>query len=317
MLSAIKITLCTFFAVTMATPLVAQDGHRRLSPQENVRSFPERKTTIDNNSIIMRNFLSICDDDSEAIEIAPPEPYFEALGTVSGLELLPAEAKGVGGIDFCFRFKPDGQDRNWFVISRGSTPFEVYRLGPTYVRIDSKSLTDGTRVWLFGVKTVDRIPVTFHKKSLPANATVTAFLITQPPAKAGESGKPLYVNNWFHPWRNDESGKPLDGIIDRHPTRYFVDRKGPFWVCGWLPADTSNPDKAKRLAEVRSLLSDSDVKTISAESFKKGVYRGYLITDKSKPLGYRLKLTQFWRHVPQTGGYQLMIGKKTGLERLP
>ena len=57
--------------------------------------------------------------------IPPPEPYIESSGTVRGLELLPGEPKAVGGIDFCFHFKPDGDDREWLVISRGSTPFEI------------------------------------------------------------------------------------------------------------------------------------------------------------------------------------------------
>ena len=86
-----------------------------------------------------------------------PEPYLESMGTVRALELFPGEAEGVGGIDFCFRFRPDGEHREWLVISRGSTPFEVFRLGPTYVSVDKKSLADGTRVWLLGVKKVDRI----------------------------------------------------------------------------------------------------------------------------------------------------------------
>ncbi len=142
-------------------------------------------------------------------------------------------------------------------------------------------------------------------------------MITAPPGKKTEAGKPLYVNNWFHPWRKDKLGMPIEGIMDRHVTRLFVDRKDAYWGCGWLPANTSSPNRATRLAEVRHLLTDADIKTIAAEPFKKGVYRGYLVSDKSRPLGYRLQLTQFWRHVPQTGGYQLIIGNDKGLERLP
>jgi len=253
----------------------------------------------------------------QAESLPPPESYIESSGTVRGLELLPGEDEGAGGIDFCFHFKPDGADREWLVISRGSTPFEVFRLGPTYVGVDKKALADGVRVWLLGVKTVDRIPATFHTKFLPPDGTITAFVITEPPGKNSEAGKSLYVNNWFHPWRKDKGEMPIEGIMDRHVTRFFVDRKDAYWVCGWLPANTSSPDRAKRLVEVRHLLSDSDIETIAAEPFKKGVYRGYLITDKSRPLGYRLKLTQFWRHVPQTGGYRLIIGNDKGLERLP
>lgn len=255
---------------------------------------------------------------AQQAESAPlPKPYLEASGTVRGLELLPGEAEGVGGLDFCFHFKPAGGEREWFVISRGSTPFEVFRLGPTYPRVTKKSMADGTRVWLFGVTTVDRIPATFHKFVLPPENTITALLITEPPGESGESGKPLYVNNWFHPWRNDKDGKLVEGIMDRHVTRFYTDRKGPFWVCGWLPANTSSPDRGKRLVGARPLLEDADIATISAEPFKKGLYRGYLITDKTRPLGYRLKITQFWRHVPQTGGYRLIVGEDKGLERLP
>jgi hypothetical protein len=239
------------------------------------------------------------------------------MGTVRALELFPGEAEGVGGIDFCFRFRPDGEDREWLVISRGSTPFEVFRLGPTYVSVDKKSLADGTRVWLLGVKKVDRIPATFHKTSLPPDGTITALLITQLPTNRDESGKPMYVNNWFHSWRNDKDGTPIQGIMDRHVTRYYVDGKGSLWVCGWLPANTSSPNRTQRLVGVRHLLENAEVKTIAAEPFKKGVYRGYLVSDKTRPLGYRLMLTQFWRHVPQTGGYRLIIGHDQGLERLP
>lgn len=246
-----------------------------------------------------------------------PASYIDATGTVHDLALFPAEDAGVGGIDFSFRFKPDGQDRDWLVISRGSTPFEVYRLGPTYVRVDQKALSDGTRISLLGVKAIDRIPQTFHKKVLPPDGTITALLITQPGERSGSTGKPLYINNWFHPWRKDKDGTLIEGIMDGHVTRRYVDRKGPFWVCGWLPADTSSPDRAQRLLAVRHLLEDADIATISAEPFKKGVYRGYLIADETRALGYRLKLTQFWRHVPETGGYRLIIGNDKGLERLP
>ncbi|GEM_PF-3375171 len=253
----------------------------------------------------------------EAELTALPEPYIESSGTVRGLELLPAEEAGVGGIDFCFQFQPDGENREWFVISRGSTPFEVLRLGPTYVRVDHKSLADGCRIRLLGVRAVDRIPATFHKKVLPPEGTITALLITEPHRNDGEAGKPLYVNNWFHPWRKDKNGKYIEGIMDRPVTRSYVDQKNSFWVSGWLPANTSSPDRARRLVEVRHLLEDSAIKTIAAEPFKKGVYRGYLVSDKSRSLGYRLKLTQFWRHVSQTGGYELIIGNDRGIERLP
>jgi len=255
---------------------------------------------------------------AQKVEVAPlPDPYIEATGTIRGLKLLPGEDEGAGGIDFSFQFKPEGSDREWLVISRGSTPFEVLRLGPTYVSVNEKSMSDGTRVFLFGVKAVDRIPATFHKSLLPPEGTITALLITEPPGKSGEAGNPLYVNNWFHPWRKGKDGMLIEGILDRHVTRFYVDGRGPFWVCGWLPANTSSPDRSKRLAEVRPLLEDADIATISAEAFKKGVYRGYLIADTTRPLGYRLKLTQFWRYVPQTGGYQLILGSDKGLERLP
>lgn len=253
-----------------------------------------------------------------AQQIEPvPEPYIEASGTVRGLELLPGEDEGAGGIDFCFHFKPDSQDREWFVISRGSTPFEVFRLGPTYVRVDKTSMADGVRIWLLGVKTVDRIPATFHKKFLPPDSTITVLLITQLPGANGEAGEPVYVNNWFHPWRKDKGGMPIEGIMDHYVTRFYNDRKDPFWVCGWLPANTSSPDRAKRLAEVRHLLEDTDIEAIAAQPFKKGVYRGYLVGDKTRPLGFKLMITQFWRHVPHTGGYRLIIGNDKGLERLP
>ena len=149
----------------------------------------------------------------QADSVPLPKPYIEASGTVRGLELLPGEGEGVGGIDFCFHFKPDGEDREWLVISRGSTPFEVFRLGPTYVRVDKKALADGARVWLLGVKTVDRIPATFHKKFLPPDGTITALMITQPAKNRRSGGTPLYVNNWFHPWRKDKGGMLLEGIM--------------------------------------------------------------------------------------------------------
>lgn len=256
--------------------------------------------------------------DAQHVELPPPpEPYLESAGTVRGLELFSGEPKEVGGIDFSFHFKPDGADREWLVISRGSTPFEILRLGPTYVHVDKKSLADGARVWLLGLTTVDRIPAKFHNKSLPPQGTITALLITQPPGENGKVGQPLYVNNWFHTWRKDQGGTNIEGIMDRHVTRFYVDAQGPFWVCGWLPANTSSSDPARRLVEVRHLLGDADIRAIAAEPFKKGVYRGYLVSDKTRPLGYRLKLTQFWRHVPQTGGYRLIIGTDKGLERLP
>ncbi|MFT5527432.1 MAG: hypothetical protein ACI9HK_005414 [Pirellulaceae bacterium] len=253
----------------------------------------------------------------EAESAAVPEPYVETTGTVRGFELLAAEDEGAGGIDFGFHFKPDGSDREWLVISRGSTPFEVLRLGPTYVQVDKQTFVDGARVWLLGVKFVDRIPATFHKKTLPSEGTITALMISSAPQKAGAVGTPLYVNNWFHPWRKDKAGVFIEGIVDRPVTSHYVDRQGPHWVCGWLPANTSSPDPANRLAEVRHLLDEADVRTIAAEPFKKGVYRGYLVSDKARPQGYRLKLTQFWRHVPETGGYELIIGNDKGLERLP
>jgi hypothetical protein len=237
-----------------------------------------------------------------------PEPYMDAVGVLHGLELLPGEQEGRGSRDFCFRFTPDAKQRQWLVISRFSTPFLKFRLGPTYLEFTKDNLADGTRVRVVGVRKVDRMPEAFHGRPLPADATVTALIVA---VIRDGTQTPVYVNNWFHPWREG-----MEGILDPAIAKHYVDREGPFWVCGWLPVDRSPevPPK-KRLEPVRELLDGRLLHELEQKRFDKAVYKGFLVKSQEGHLGYKLKAEQLWVHVGG-GDYELLVGAEQGLELL-
>jgi len=304
--------------------ILAQFGVRSFSPKRKQGASLTLRVRIDRACVVRRIAPSYLVLAALAALVSPgaaadelPEPYFDAIGVASAVEILKGEDEGAGGSDFRFQLAIAGEAEPWTIISRGSTPFLEYRLGPTYLKLDRQTLAAG-QVRVVGVKKVDRIPPSFHDQPLPAGRTVTALIVASVADDAKES--PLYVNNWFHPWRNEvgdsEQGREIDGLLDSAITRFYIDRADPYWVCGWLPADTAEPDSARRLREVRELLEPDAWKAIAAVPFKKGCYRGYLVSDKTSSLGYRLKLTQFWRHMAATGGYELIVGNVEGLEKL-
>lgn len=183
--------------------------------------------------------------------------------------------------EFTFTLDSPTQGK-WRVVSREPTPFETFRMGPTFtdVKVD---WSKNPEVRVIGVKGIDRIPPTYPGLNLDPERTVTALMLE---VRDGAGWKPWYINNWFHAWSTPEENARL--------ARQYVDRPTPYDLYGFksdLPAELTAKSKA-----------------LAARFPEWRCYHGRLVKDPAAPSGFALDFLHLFARNAATGGHDCVYG---------
>jgi len=207
-------------------------------------------------------------------------------GRALGLKVSERKAGYYTADEFAFTLESPKQGR-WQVVSREPTPFETWRMGPTYTR-QAVDWSAGPRVRLTGVKGVDRIPPTYPGLKLDPARTVTALILE---VESGGAWRPWYVNNWFHKWST-----PAE---DRRIAAEYVGRGAPYAVYGFRDDAPAPLTAASRAVAERH------------PTWR--CYHGALVRDATVPGGIALEVRHLFAKSPRTGGYECVHGDPQGL----
>lgn len=238
------------------------------------------------SAVIAMTFTACLASTGVAAEEPRDLPFVEVVGRAESFQRLRDWAGYYWRDDFTLTVKDDATGKTWRVISREPTPFQSYRMGPTYTELkvtwDAKP-----RVKIVGVAGIDRTPAEFHDMALDPGATLTAFVLSVD--QGGDRWAEWYVNNWFHRW-----GAAADAKV----AGLFAGREAPHDVYGWVH-DAATPFDERGRAE------------IARHGAAKGCYHGLI---RRRPDGgLEIELLHLFVRDPQTGGYKCVLGDPADL----
>lgn len=204
----------------------------------------------------------------------------EWTGKAHGMTYLRRNAVYYTADDFSFALDA-GANGKWQVISREPTPFETWRMGPTYSGLKMDWSKD-PEVRVVALKGVDRIPAEFPGLKLEPEKTLTVLLLF---VRDGGAWKPWYVNNWFHRWSTPEEDARIAG--------HYLGGGALYDAYGF------------RDDLVAELTPKS--REVSAKFPNWRCYHGRLVKADT-PKGYALELLHLFARNPNSGGYDCVFG---------
>lgn len=229
-------------------------------------------------------------DTTPTDELKPPAyPFVDWTGKATYIRFLEVYRSYFWDREFHLRFAREGTKETWDVVSRASTPYNGWRMGPTYTGL-KVDWAKKPKLRIVGVQKIDRYQEKFHDIPLDKTKTITAFILF---VWQDEKWQEYYVNNWYHTWVEGTAGLHTKDIA-----RYYVDRGKPYDVYGWLHSAGSDE------------VWDARMPALVARCKRKAVYHGLLVSDATRPLGYRLKLLHFWE------GRNCLLGDAGEVEKL-
>jgi hypothetical protein len=192
--------------------------------------------------------------------------------------------------DFSFQFRAGGDAAPWLVISRPMVPLEPFLVGPTYTGLLLPPTRREDRVRVIAVKGIDHPLERAVRLDFPEHRVLTALIVAR---QFRQTWRPVYVNNFFVPWR-----LRLHGAADAAIAGYYVGKRRPFDVFFSTEGENLN------------LLRPFD-RAFVHQSPKNAIVHGFFVP--RAPKGYQMDVHHCWGQGPDDPDVRLLYGDPADL----